>query len=154
MGMIYTFSRSILASAPILVSRMRLTIHFSPSSCDRLRRFDRSLGIIVNMTGVARGSKKKANSRYVNLLMDSAVCLANEVTCIVQELIFEVSEEKVLRNNLDRKCKLALCGIKVKFDVEFFQERRDGILVLILLCLDDFDHLADGVADTGGDWGG
>ena len=39
-----TFSRSILASAAIRVSRMRLTIHFSPSSGERLSRAERSLG--------------------------------------------------------------------------------------------------------------
>jgi hypothetical protein len=32
-----------LASAPILVSRIKLTIYFSPSSCERLSRFERSL---------------------------------------------------------------------------------------------------------------
>lgn len=40
---IFTFSRSILASAAVRVSRMRLTIHFSPSSGERLRRAERSL---------------------------------------------------------------------------------------------------------------
>lgn len=40
---INAFSRSILASAAIRVSRMRLTIHFSPSSGVRLRRAERSL---------------------------------------------------------------------------------------------------------------
>jgi len=40
---IHTFSRSILASAPIRVSRMRLTIHFSPSSFERLSLSDKSL---------------------------------------------------------------------------------------------------------------
>lgn len=38
-----TFSRSIFASAPMRVSRMRLTIHFSPSSLERFRRSDKSL---------------------------------------------------------------------------------------------------------------
>ena len=37
------FSKSILASAPMRVSRMRLTIHFSPSSGERLRRSERLL---------------------------------------------------------------------------------------------------------------
>lgn len=35
--------RSILASTPIRESRIKLTIHFSPSSFDRLSVFDRSL---------------------------------------------------------------------------------------------------------------
>ena len=42
-----TFSRSILASAPIRVSRIKLTIHFSPSSCERLRRSERFLQVFM-----------------------------------------------------------------------------------------------------------
>jgi len=41
-----TFSRSIFASAPIRMSRIRFTIHFSPSSCERLSRAERSLSRI------------------------------------------------------------------------------------------------------------
>jgi hypothetical protein len=39
-----TFAKSIFASAPMRVSRMRFTIHFSPSSRDRLRRSESALG--------------------------------------------------------------------------------------------------------------
>src|ERR1700722_5292474 len=39
-----TFSKSIIASAPIRVSRMSFTIHFSPSSQEMLSRSERWLG--------------------------------------------------------------------------------------------------------------
>ncbi len=40
--------KSIFASTPIRESRMRLTIHFSPSSFDRFRVFESSLEPLVS----------------------------------------------------------------------------------------------------------
>jgi len=86
------------------------------------------------------------NVRNVNLLVDSAICLANEITSIVQELVLEVAQEPIVADDNFRKRQLLLRGFEIELDVQFLEEGCDGILILILLCLDYFDDFANGIS--------
>ena len=138
-----TFSRSILASVAIRVSRIRLTIHFSPSSGERLRRAERSLSCEKSVSLSAQPShcEGRGNVRDVNSLMDATVRLADEVPSIVQEIVLELAQEEVIPDDTLRELQLPLCGLKVKLDVEFLKELCDRVRVLILFELHDLDDL-------------
>lgn len=63
-----TFPRSILASAPMRVSRMRFTIHFSPSSRDRFKRSERSLH------GPVSGASSQSRAGTLTRCLSSGEC--------------------------------------------------------------------------------
>src|SRR5277367_4514445 len=112
--LLHTFSRSILASAPMRVSRMRLTIHFSPSSRERLRRSDRSLfKIPVRQCD----HPNKTTIPNINRLVNPAICLANQVPRIIQKFIPEFSHEKIVGDYSHSQCQLSLSGFKIEFDI-------------------------------------
>jgi hypothetical protein len=76
----YTFSRSILASAPIRVSRMRFTIHFSPSSLERFNLADRSL---IHHQINQNNKKSRRDSPNINPLMYPTICFADQIPRII-----------------------------------------------------------------------
>ena len=93
-----TFSRSILASEPMRVSRIRFTIHFSPSSRDRLSRSDRSLD-----KATIRSTLIKDRSTYdapnIDSLVNAAICLTDQVSRIIQEFFPVFVQEEVVRDD-------------------------------------------------------
>ena len=93
-----TFSRSILASVLILVSRIKLRIHFSPSSCERLRRSERLLQV-----STCHPTKKlmlsKNDLRNVNLLIYPAISLADQIS---KKFVFEFAQKEIISNNFFR----------------------------------------------------
>ena len=144
-----TFSRSILASAPIRVSRMRLTIHFSPSSRERFSLSERSLEGRISFHDSS--ANRCHYVRDVYALVYPAVRLGDEVPRVVHEVVAEVPEEEVVRDDRLRLAELLLRGLKVELDVELLEELCDRVLVLVLLHLYDLDDLADRVADARGE---
>lgn len=88
------------------------------------------------------------NSRNVDTLMDAAVGLADEIPRIIHEVIPELVQEKIARDDCFCLAQLSLCSLKVKFHVELLEESSDGILILVLLHLDDLDDLTDRMPDS------
>src|SRR3984957_15485273 len=141
-----TFSKSIFASAPMRISRMRFTIHFSPSSRERLSRSERWLGA----RRVRQGHRMNVgNTPDVYLLMNPAIRLTNQVPSIVQKLISKLVQEEILPNNLYSKGQLPLCCLKIKLDIKLLQKRGDRVLVLIFFCLYHFHDLSYRIAHSG-----
>jgi hypothetical protein len=142
-GEAHTFSRSILASAAIRVSRMRLTIHFSPSSGERLSRAERSLGEKSFSPTCTCTEWGRNDVRDVDPLVNATVRLADEVSCVIKELLPKLAQEKIVPDDALRELQLALRRLKVKLDIEFLEELGDRVRILVLLKLDDLDDLAD-----------
>ena len=78
--------------------------------------------------------------------MNSTIRLADEVPRVIQEILPELVQEEVVRDDALRSLQLALRSLKVELDVELLEEARDGVRVLALLELHDLDELADRVA--------
>ena len=93
-----------------------------------------------------RRDKRKMSSPNVYPLMYPAVCLADEVPRVLKELVLELVEEEVAADGNLCLAELPLRRLEVKLDVELLQEGSNGILVLVLLHLNDLHDLANGVA--------
>ncbi|KIL57666.1 hypothetical protein M378DRAFT_375620 [Amanita muscaria Koide BX008] len=89
-----TFSRSILASAPIRVSLMRFTIHFSPSSRVKLRRSDKSLREISDQH-ISLRQCRRDNPRYQS-------SDAYQIPRIIQNVTLEFPQKESVFNHVDR----------------------------------------------------
>jgi len=94
---------------------MSFTIHFSPSSRERLSRSERWLGA----RSVRQGHRKNVgNTPDVYLLMNPAIRLTNQVPNIVQKLISKLVQEEIIPNNLYSKGQLPLCWLKIKLHIK------------------------------------
>ena len=83
--------------------------------------------------------------------MYPAVRFGDEVARVVHEIVTEVPEEEVVCDDRLRLPKLLLRGLKVELDIQLLEELCDGILILVLLHLDDLDDLANRVAYARGE---
>src|SRR3984957_13297899 len=125
---------------------MRFTIHFSPSLRERLSRSERWLGA----RRVRHGHRKNVgNTPDVNLLMNPAIRLANQVASIVKKLVSELVQEEILPNDLYSKGQLPLCCFKIKLNIKLLQKRGDRVLVLIFFCPYHFHDLSYRIAHSG-----
>jgi hypothetical protein len=82
--------------------------------------------------------------------MNPTIRLTDQIPRIIQKIVFEIAKEEIVPDDFFRERQLALGGFEIELDVEFFEERGDGVVVLVFLHLDDFDHFLDRVADAGG----
>ena len=57
------------------------------------------------------------NLRNIDLVMDTTVRFTNEIPRIIQEIITEFLQEKVVLYDLDGDRQLLLCALKVEYDV-------------------------------------
>lgn len=89
------------------------------------------------------------NALDINLLVNAAVRLANEVARIVHEVLPEVAEEEVILYHPLRDGQTLLCSLEIEVDIEVLEELCDGVLVLVLFHLDDAHNVPDGMPRTG-----
>ena len=88
------------------------------------------------------------NLRNIDLVMDTTVRFTNEIPRIIQEIITEFLQEKVVLYDLDGDRQLFLCALKVEYDVQLLQEVGDRIAILVFFQLDHFDDLLEYVANS------
>jgi hypothetical protein len=88
------------------------------------------------------------NVRNVYFLVDPTVGFADQISCVVQELVLELVQKKIVSNYLFCETQLFLSSFKIKLNIEFLQERRHRIRILILFGLYDLNDLPNCVSDT------
>lgn len=85
----------------------------------------------------------------IDLLVNTAVRLANEVPRIVHKILPEVAEEEVILHHPLRDGQAPLRSLEIKIDIEILEELCNRVLVLVLLHLDHAHDVTDGVPRTG-----
>ncbi len=91
---------------------------------------------------------RKGDLPDVDALVYPAVGLADQITSIIHEVIFELLQEEIVPNNFLCEAKVALGCLEIKLDIQFLQEGGDGVLELIFLHLYDAHDFANGVSDA------
>src|SRR5882762_7929405 len=82
----------------------------------------------------------------INPLVYPAICFTNQIPHIIQKLLPKLAQEEIICHDPLGKCQLSLHRLEIKFDIKLLEEICNGVLVLILLRLNDFDDLAYRVA--------
>ena len=85
----------------------------------------------------------------IDLLVNAAIGLANEVPGIIHKVLPEVTEEEIILHNPLRDGQALLRSLEIKVDIEIFEELRDRVLVLVLLHLDHPHNVTNGVPRAG-----
>lgn len=76
----------------------------------------------------------------------SAGCFKNKESSLFLKLIAIVMKEIITGKDLVTEEKLLLCHIEIEVDEESLEKLSDGILVSVLLLLDDFDDVTNVVS--------
>jgi hypothetical protein len=51
--------------------------------------------------------------------MNAAVCLTDEVPCIIKELLSSLAQEEIIPDDACCELQLTLCNLEIKLDVNF-----------------------------------
>lgn len=86
--------------------------------------------------------------RYVDSLMDTAVCLTDEVAGVIHEFVPELAQEEVVGDNGLGFAEFPLSGFEVELDVQLLEESCHGILILIFFHLNDLHNFSNRMANT------
>lgn len=127
-----TLLKSIFASDRL--SRIRLTIHFSPSSGDKFNRLDKSLQISLILKDAVLD---------INNLMNPTIRYGNQMSCTLNKLICQTRQEEITFQHRLNLHQLFLCQIKIKIHIQSINKLSNRIRVLICFLLYNFDEFTD-----------
>lgn len=77
----------------------------------------------------------------VDLLMNAAVSLGDELSCAFHKILLDGTKEEIVSQHFLALLQLLLCSIKVEMHEQSFNELGDGITVFVGLLLNDLDEL-------------
>lgn len=80
--------------------------------------------------------------------MNAAICLKDEKARVLNKLVATRYQKEVVQENCFTLAKFALGTLKVKGDVEVFQELGDGVPVGVAFLLDDANQIVQHVASS------
>ena len=119
---------------------MRFTIHFSPSSCERPRRVERSLITFVSLF-VVRSQIDMCDSLDIDALVNLAVALGNQMPRRIDKLVRTSKQEEIVLKDDLCLAELLLRLLEVEVDVQGLDEVGDRVGVLVALLSDNPDQV-------------
>ena len=143
-------TKSILASDR--VSRIKLTIHFSPSSGDKFNRSDKSLPS-------QHFIQKNEAVLDIDNLMNSTISLCNQMPRTFDKLFGQTRQKEITFQHSLNLDQLPLRKFKIKIDIQRIHKLRNRVRVLVRFLFDDLNEVTNlflvgvsvALAELGGD---